>query len=436
MKKIKMFIVTTALVIGILVLTGCNSSKSIVYDDSGDKIGNLSETKLAYLEVVREEAIEIISEAENCTQEDAKKKLNEEKYYIYTFFNDDLYEYIQNTYEESGAGQMDFGCSITTIDGKLVAAYSAGNKESNFAVEKNSPYSAIKPISVYAPYFEKGGIYWSKMYEDSPIKTITHFDGSEEDWPSNANNTYLYEDVPVCQAIKQSLNTIAVKCLQEYGVRESIGYMEENFGINLEYEKAKLNTQGESEVLGNIALGYLEEGVSTVDMAGYYQVFANGGKYQKPKTILRIDKEGGETVYEFSGKMKQVVSEETAHILNRLLQEVVDVGGTGFVDTNISVDIGGKTGTGPEGNWFVGFSPEYCAAVWHGTQSSENIAATIFSDLYSKMDLDDTKEFPHSKSVEQKLYCEDSGQLMSGSCKKLGYGYYISNEYPSKCESH
>ena len=42
-------------------------------------------------------------------------------------------------------------------------------------------------------------------------------------------------------------------------------------------EKKKLKTMGEDEVIGNIGLGYLQDGVSPVQMAGYYQSFANGG---------------------------------------------------------------------------------------------------------------------------------------------------------------
>lgn len=429
-------IILPILLISLLSLIGCSGSKSVVYDGNGQKIGMLNDKENAYIELAKNEAIDIISENESCSNEEAAKKLEKEKYKIYTAFDKEVYDHIDTVYNETEIDELDFGCTIVNSEGMIIAAYSKGESGKNFAVEKNAPYSAFKPLSVYAPYFEKGGINWSKMYEDSPVKTITRSDGSTYDWPTNASNTYLYADVTVCEAIRKSYNTIAVKCLEEYGVRESIEFLESTFGIDLEYEKRKMNTQGYNEIIGNIALGYLEKGVSTTDMAGYYQVFENGGKYQEPKTILKIEKEGGEILYEFRDEAEQVISEETAFVMNQLLQEVVKPGGTGFAGSNPLVDIGGKTGTGSEGNWFVGFSPEYCCAIWHGTQSEENVAATLFANVFNGLNLDSKKEYPGCGLVSEMLYCQHSGQKMSKSCKKLGHGYYISSDCPPKCELH
>lgn len=44
-------------------------------------------------------------------------------------------------------------------------------------------------------------------------------------------------------------------------------------------------------------MGYLYDGVSVIDMAGYYQIFGNGGKYYKPEAITKIIDDHGKTIY-------------------------------------------------------------------------------------------------------------------------------------------
>ena len=70
----------------------------------------------------------------------------------------------------------------------------------------------------------------------------------------------------------------------------------------------------------NIAAGYIQEGVSPVDMAGYYQIFANGGVYVKPETIIKICDSTGNVLYHADAVKEQVVKSETADIMNRLLR--------------------------------------------------------------------------------------------------------------------
>ena len=76
----------------------------------------------------------------------------------------------------------------------------------------------------------------------------------------------------------------------------------------------------------------------------------------------------GSVYYESWDKSgKQVIVEETAYIMNRLLKEVVSKDGTGKAAALKNVEVCGKTGTSRDykDNWFVGMTPEYSCTVWY-----------------------------------------------------------------------
>ena len=123
--------------------------------------------------------------------------------------------------------------------------------------------------------------------------------------------------------------------------------------------------------------------------------------------------------------------------MNMLLQEPLKAGGTAEKAQYEDLLIGGKTGTGSErvGNWFVGFTPEYCCSVWHG-KNFENMCAETFSKLISGIEHDKNKEFPKCSSVSVKVYCEESGGKFTMNCNSMGTGYFPRNYVFEECSIH
>ena len=446
-KKLVSFLFATAFT-GSFLLSGCTANEVTIKDKDENTIAlldsfsednkNLTENEYkAYTETVIAEAVEIISEKNDCDEKEAESQILAGSYVIYTTFDSNIYESVKNAYENSSASNSPFGCTVTDLQGNICAIYSSSD-EVNYATANLSPYSSIKPLSVYAPAIEKGTAYWSKVYEDSPYKQVENEDGTKSDWPLNASETYSYENTDVYTAIKESLNTVAVKCLDESGVSESISFLSEKFGFDLSYESQKASQQGEEEVIGNIALGYLYEGVSTVDMAGCYQIFANTGIYYKPKTISKICTENGSTVYVAEDNSERVIKESTACIMNQLLQGVVTPDGTGADAQYASIPTAGKTGTGSanDGNWFVGIVPEYSCAVWHGEGAEKNCSPEIFSEIMAGIEPDESKNFPVSADVQSGIYCRESGMLISDKCREIETGHYVADSVPGICNIH
>lgn len=390
-----------------------------------------------YIDIVKTEAISLICAKENISEKKASKKLYSGGYKIYTYYDLSVSESLTKAYESKKEG-LSLALAVTDHSGNLLAAVGKSG-EDNLALALNSPYSSLKPLSVYAQGIENGILSWSSLYTDSPYKKLEE-NGEKRDWPSNASGSYSYEKVAVCKALQKSLNTVAVKALRDVGVNNSIDFLSSNFGINLNTEKQVVALSGEEEVLGNIALGYLSNGVSVIDMAGYYQIFANGGVYEKPLAVAKIVDSNGTTVYERQYSEKRVISKETADIMNRLLREVTKNGATGFGAALDTVQTAGKTGTGDNNSdsWFVGITPQYSCAVWHGENDS-NIAPEIFrlamNEIY-ELKPDSHKSFTNYTELTAAVYCKDSGKVVSSSCTDIEVGYFAKNNVPEKCGGH
>ena len=429
------------------MLCGCSNNGFSIYDGNGNLITvitdqkfsnyNLKDTdKSAYIDIVIDEVVDIISQSEKCTEEKAKEIIVQNKYSVYTFLNNDVYNSVKNTYNTDEYNGLNFGCAVTNNSGQLLAAYSGGDNNINFSVTKTPPYSSIKPLSVYTPAIDSGIAYWSKTYTDTPVKKVTDNDGKLVDWPSNANGKYADKDITVYEAIKKSLNTISVKCLKDYGVTRSVSFLKTSFDFPLEPEEAIISQYGEDEVLGNLGMGYLREGVTPVDMAGYYQIFANGGKYFEPTTIYEIKDRNGNNIYKRNVSINQVIKKSTTDIMNHLLQEVVSEGGTGAKACIDGIEVGGKTGTGENGNWFVGFTPEYTCAVWHGTQLEKNNCCEIFSNIIKNISNKKITSFSDGSEIKKAVYCCKSGYLSGNECTENAVGYFDVNSIPEKCRKH
>ncbi len=449
--------IISVLCVVILIISafaGCSEkAPSVVLGSDGEVMATLTTTEwgrveingdgyASYVDAVINEAKGILSEKEKITLEKAESALITQGYKIETVFDADVYQ-------SMAAGHSfvvdNMAAAVTDLSGKVLAIYSVCDEENiyrNLALTSFYPCSAFKPLSVYAPAMEDGKLNWSTMTEDSPLKKIQGEGGIMRDWPTNASGKYTNANMDIKTAVKESINTVAVKRLMSYGVKNSMEFLNSSFGIDVSYEIQQVGSAGEESVLDNIALGYLSAGVNTVDMAGYYQIFANGGVYTKPYTISRITDSDGKVIYEADPKGVQVISRETAAAMNYILQEVVKKGGTGEAAGQDGRLIGGKTGTGVnsgEGwndNWFVGFTPEYTCAVWHSAKMTSNVAAALFAEITCGIEVDENAAFPYCENVKQVAYCTESGKRIGDKCRGMEIGWFASEDVPEKCEEH
>jgi penicillin-binding protein 1A len=193
----------------------------------------------------------------------------------------------------------------------------------------------------------------------------------QNDEPATFGSKVFYNDddqyrgpITMRTAIEYSINTYAVKLLNLIGI--DYGYdFATKFGIT------SLDPNKDKNL--SLALGGITNGISPLEMAGAYAAIANQGSYIKPYCVREIVDSNGGLLYEAKPQQQVVISQQTAYIMTDLLESVVKVG-TG---TNAQLDrpVAGKTGTtsGKADAWFIGYTPEYTAAVWTGFDKEENM---------------------------------------------------------------
>jgi penicillin-binding protein 2A len=250
-------------------------------------------------------------------------------------------------------------------DGGIAAMIGGRNytaKGWNRALVPRQPGSSFKPIVVYGPALEKGGWTPYSMLKDERMS----FNGYS---PRNYDNRYPGE-VTMMEAVKKSINVPAVWLLNQIGLDYGMKFAE-NLGITFDKNDRNLA----------IALGGMTKGASPLQMARAYGAFANNGILNKPHAIVKIEDSQGRTIASFKPEQKRVMSPQTSYYMTKLLESVVEPGGTG-ASARMDRPVAGKTGStqldlkGLEQYyrdlWFVGYTTEYTAAVWMGFDKTDS----------------------------------------------------------------
>jgi penicillin-binding protein 1A len=106
--------------------------------------------------------------------------------------------------------------------------------------------------------------------------------------------------------------------------------------------------------------------VSPLELADAYLTFARDGERVEPFAIAKVQAPDGHTLFDADPKTSPAMKPDTAHLVDFVLQQVIDRG-TGTA-AKLDRPVAGKTGT-TENNgdaWFAGYTPDYAAVVWMG----------------------------------------------------------------------
>ena len=397
----------------------------------------------AYVDLACREAAKILCEREGIREEEAFRMFVEEGMTVQTTFCPDVMGKLLNVCAGEqilpGILASERAAAVSDTKGHILACYShsAENSSRNYVTYPTYAGSTIKSLSVYGPAVEDDVACWSDLYLDSPYRRTVNADGEEEIWPVNMSS-YTDRMWTVQEALKKSNNAIAVKMLKDYGVESSCRFLRESFGLKTEAEERAVSEGKEDDVLSNLALGYLEAGVTMRDLLGAYQTFANGGIYAPMHAVTAIQTGDGEEYYREDSETTRVFSAETAYIMNRMLKTVVEEGGTGEAAFIEGLDICGKTGTSDESrdNWFVGMTPEYVCAVWYGLPGAgmKNESPAVFREIMARVEHHEGLEYQKSENVVEVAYCEKTGLLANEFCKEQKAGYYKKQNMLEECD--
>lgn len=249
----------------------------------------------------------------------------------------------------------------------LIGGRSFADSQYNRAVQaQRQPGSSFKPI-VYLAALQSGLSPWSERL-DAPI-TIEGW--SPQNFSEDYKGVMRLED-----ALAQSINTIAAGLAAEVGL-ERVAAAAASLGL------------GEFEPFPSLALG--AQGVSVLDMAQAYQVFASSGVQREAFGLISVATAAGQPLYDYRApEPRTVLPPEDVRLMNRMLFRAVEAG-TGRRARVTGREIAGKTGTTNDHRdaWFVGYAPGLTTAVWVGDDENAPMqritGGTIPADIFANV---------------------------------------------------
>ncbi len=264
----------------------------------------------------------------------------------------------------------------------------------NVALSKNrQPGSSLKPF-IYLAAFERG-FTPETMFYDIRVD-FDQRNGRAVFNPKNATNQE-YGLLTMRKALQGSLNVPAVKTMAMLGYKESINFMSDRFG----YSTLRDGDYGLSLVIGGAEIVPLEHTAA-------YAALANNGTYFPSQSILKIEDDRGNTIYEAKEpEGKETVKPELAALMSNVLSDNQARAYIFGSKNNLTLPdrpVAAKTGTTNDNKdaWTMGYVPSLAVGVWVGNTKpspmrggGENLAGQIWNK-FMKTALKDTppENFP------------------------------------------
>lgn len=347
--------------------------------------------------------------------------------------------------------------SIDPVTGEMLAyvggyEFSAKNQNDHVAQIRRQPGSSFKPI-VYAAAVEAKDITPSTVFVDDKAT----FKGGY--MPRNYDGKYIGE-VIVREALKKSINVVAVKILEKTGYDGVFGIL----------KKALYLTDPEvKERFGrtlSLALGSYE--VSPLENCVLHSVLVNGGAYVLPYGVKYVKDYNDNIVWNNEEEILKLVDERrkdegtiidplACAVTVSMLRSVFEEGGTAagaFKGSKIDFQVAGKTGSTTNYNdaWFVGYTSNIVTAVWIGNRegaislgagrSGGSVAAPVWVEYISgayRGDRPGDFKMPE-QGLALETICLDSGEVAgrNGECPRVARDvpYYSGTEPGQFCHLH
>jgi penicillin-binding protein 1A len=313
-----------------------------------------------------------------------------------------------------------------------VKAYVGGINYKHFKydhvmVGKRQVGSTFKPF-LYSLAMQEG---YSPCYEIPNVPVVFEKEkwGLEKDWiPKNSDDKYEGLLLSMKFGLANSVNTVTTYIMKQFGPHAVVDLAR------------KMGITSHLSAVPSICLGTFD--LSVYEMVGAYSTFANKGVWTQPIIVTRIEDKNGVLLEEFAPQTTEAMSAQTADLMVRMLQGVVDgvqnpedgtKKGTGVrlrFRYQFENEIGGKTGTTQNNSdgWFVGVTPNLVTGVWSGNEDRSvhfrttyygqgaNMALPVWAEYMQRVYADTLElgiypeKFDISKSVDVLLDCGEQFQ--------------------------
>lgn len=281
--------------------------------------------------------------------------------------------------------------------------------------------STVKPF-VYATAIASGFLPGT-FIDDAPIQP-GEIEGAGAGWsPQNSDGKFTGQQT-LMTGLVQSRNTMTIR-VGNYAGLDRVLHLLGDAGIGNSAERTP-----------QIFIGNL--GGTPRDLTSAFSIFPNDGIRRRPFLIDKVTDKAGNILYSTSLLEADVVSPGVAHLMRRILGQVMDRGTAASVrsEHKFKDPAGGKTGTTNDYKdaWFAGYTDRVTCAVWVGLDKPQTIvdqgygsrlAIPIWADVVKKAV--ELGYIPAGPRVEPPLaavqLCHLSSQLATPACHASGTAY-------------
>ncbi len=252
----------------------------------------------------------------------------------------------------------------------------------NVALASRQPGSSIKPF-IYAAAFAKGylpnTILFDVKTQFSPLCDPGSWSSESPCYSPNNYNGKFLGPVTMRNAMAQSLNIPAVKTLYLAGINNSLK-LAADMGLTTLNDPSRYGL--------TLVLGGGE--VRLLDMTHAYGVFANEGVRAEPRSILRIEDNRGNTIYESQVITKQVLPRNVALMISDVLTDNVartPLWGANSLVNFTERDVASKTGStnNLRDAWLMGYTPNLAVGTWVGNNNNSPMGGGLSGLIVTPM---------------------------------------------------
>ncbi|MBN2079164.1 MAG: transglycosylase domain-containing protein [Spirochaetes bacterium] len=350
--------------------------------------------------------------------------------------------------------------ALVTIDpttGEILAhvggyEFTSRNQNDHVTQIRRQPGSSFKPI-IYAAAIEGRDVTPSTMIRDE--KTV--FKGGYV--PRNYDGRYA-GNVIVREALKKSINIVAVKVLEKSGYDGVFRILKKGLYLT----DAEMNDRFGKTL--SLALGTYE--LSPLENCALNAILVNGGEFIMPYGLRHVKDYNDTVVWDYEEEILRLAEErrrELGRIIDpvacavtlSMLKSVFEEGGTAhnaLRGRKVDFPVAGKTGTSSNyvDAWFVGYTSDSVTAVWIGNREGSISLGTgraggaIAAPLWAEYIVESRRgEHPGDfilpdEGISRETICLDSGEvaLKNGKCPRVAGNviYYSGTEPGRYCHIH
>ena len=239
-------------------------------------------------------------------------------------------------------------------------------KYDKVGTSRRQPGSTFKPFT-YTAAIDNG----YSPYDTLLDSTFTWDEAGAKTWsPKNYNRKSSGKMLTLSQGLANSKNTITARLALDLK-SSTVATYANRMGI----------PERDLEAVPSIALG--TSSVRLLDMATAYSTLANGGLYNEPVAITRVEDRHGNLIWSASPSPREALSKRTAYTVVDMMRGVIDYGTGARIRTQFDLgeyDLAGKTGTTDRSadTWFMLMHPKLVSGSWVGFEDQRLTFRTSF----------------------------------------------------------